>query len=176
MLAGLWLCAFSGYALAQENGDEARMLKAAFVYNFAKFTRWPANTWSDSAQPLRLCISGSDELAPELKRLEGKVVGQRRITLQTYARTQSPAGCHLLYIARSEQRHYGKLLNALRGSTVLTVSELPGFANTGGVIELYRSGGRIRFVINLAAARQSGLEFSSRLLDLAVLIGHEVTP
>ncbi len=56
------------------------------------------------------------------------------------------------------------------------VSRIPDFAQSGGTIELFRKEGRVRFIINLDAARHSRLEISSRLLNLAEIVGQKVAP
>ena len=163
------------YAQPGEGEDEERLFKAAFIYNFAKFTRWPENTWTNTDSPMLLCTTGKDELVDDLKRLGGKIVQGRPVTIQPLLNTESPENCNLLYIAQSENNRYKSLLKSLNGKPVLTISELPQFARKGGMIKLYREEGRTHFTINLDAAKKSGLEFSSRLLSLAIVEGYGET-
>jgi len=175
LLLLLWLGALP-VAHAQGGAEEEHLLKAVFVYNFAKFTRWPESSWSDERQPLGLCTVGEDKLLAELERLSGRAIQGRTVDVVPLQRTGGWENCQVLYIARSEKGRYHTFVESLRGKPVLTVSEIHGFARSGGTIELYRDGEKIRFLINLTAARDAGLEISSRLLSLAEVIEREETP
>jgi hypothetical protein len=65
-------------------------------------------------------------------------------------------------------------LDGIKTLPVLSVSDGKGFSQSGGIIELYVEGGRMRFAINVDAAERSGLHLSSRLLGLAKVMrsGH----
>lgn len=152
------------------------LLKAAFIYNFAKFTRWPTHAPVAADQPLRLCTAGADELVTALGRLADKTIHGRVVRVEQYQAGRADPQCHVLYIAGSEHPHYWRLLEQTRSAPVLTVSEIRGFADSGGMIQLYRARDRIRFKVNLAAARASGLRLSARLLDLAEVIGNGEAP
>ncbi|MCU7935570.1 MAG: YfiR family protein [Candidatus Thiodiazotropha sp. (ex Dulcina madagascariensis)] len=160
-------------AIAQDSKEEGSLLKAAFIYNFAKFTRWPDSIWRGKNAPLTFCSVGDDKLVDELERLSGKTIKGRPVTIRPHADSLIPGSCQVLYIAVSMQGHYDEIIESLRGEPVLTVSELPQFAHSGGIVELYRKDGRVRFIINLRVAREAGLELSSRLLNLARVVGHE---
>ena len=163
-------------ANAQHADDAERLLKAVFIYNFAKFTRWPEKSGEAEGNSLKMCTVGNDELVDALVQLGGKVIKGRPVTILSIDETQCPGCCHLLYIANSERERRMDLISSVRGEPVLTISETPGFVNAGGIIELYHEQGRVRFIINLAAARSAGLEFSSRLLNLAVVVNREEAP
>ncbi|MBK6744286.1 MAG: YfiR family protein [Hydrogenophilales bacterium] len=128
---------------------------------------------AEQGGPLSLCIAGEDDLADTLGRLKGKLVKGRKLHTQTFKGTQVPGNCHMLYVAASEQKRYRGLVRTVRGQAILTVSELPGFARTGGIVELTHAHGRIRFIINLGLARAAGLEISPRLLALAEVVDQE---
>ena len=169
---GLWLLASSAYAVEQDSTEEQGLFKAAFIYNFAKFTRWPEHTWNGNSS-LILCTAGKDELVGYLKRLGGKIIKGHSVSIQSLKKAQSAEHCHLLYIASSEKKHYADILKSVRDKPILSISELAGFGRSGGIIELYREAGRTRLIINLNVARKSGLEISSRLLMLAKIIDGE---
>ena len=179
MLAGacLWLLATGTHvAHAEQPISDERLFKAAFIYNFAKFTRWPEDAQDDPQNTLTLCTAGQDQLISDLRRLGGKIIGSRPVSVRAFKNLQSPGDCQLLYIADSEKKRYKRILASLRGDPVLTISELPGFARSGGIIELYRKEAQTHFIINLNNARTAGLELSSRLLNLAMVIDQEETP
>jgi len=154
-------------ALAQDRAEELRLLKAAFIYNFAKFTRWPEGTWEEKDAKVILCTTGADELAGTLQRLGGKTVRGRKVTILALQGSEAIGRCHLLYVARSKQDQYDDIVASLKREPVLTVSEIADFSRSGGIIELYLEQDRLRFSVNQNAALKAGLLLDSRLLNLA---------
>ena len=149
--------------------SEEALLKAAYIYNFAKFTRWDT---ASGGETLYLCTVGHDSLAKALQRLSGKWVGERRVTVQPFSPASSGT-CHILYFGASQAASYRTQLRGITQQPILTVSELPGFASNGGMIELFEEQERVRFRINLKAVESAGLNISSRLLNLAEIVGVE---
>ena len=169
----LWLSAIAvwpctSFALSED--EEAKLFKAAFIYNFAKFTTWPAETWSNNDTPLTLCTIGSDPLINELSMLGGKQVLSRTLSIVKLSKSAESEQCHLLYIGQSELTRYKTHLQRLNNQPILTIAELPDFAESGGMIELYRDHGKTRLSINLKKARESGIDISSRLLMISNVI------
>lgn len=162
-------------AMARPHAVEESMLKAAFVYNFAKFTRWPADRRAGSST-LRLCFAGKDVLVDSLGQLAGETIKGRPVEIRAFDAAEGRDACHVLYVAGSEHGGYAGLLELVGDVPVLTVSAIRGFADAGGMIQLYRSDNRIRFKINHGVAQEHGLEFSARLLDLAELVDERATP
>jgi hypothetical protein len=170
--AAFWLFASAmPIALAGDSVEDVNLLKAAFIYKFTLFTNWPENTLNEKGAPLSLCIAGEDELADALSQLRGKIIKGHPLGIQAIKDVQVPRTCHILFIAASEKKNLLNLIKAVSGLPVLTISELPRFASTGGIFELYRENGRIRFVINLGASRKAGLEISPNLLNLGTVVG-----
>ena len=158
-------------AAAAETSREY-LIKAAFLYNFAKFTEWPAGSFPDSAAPLDVCVFGEDPFGGALESIAGKTIRGRRVAVHRVASIEAGAACHLLFISASEATRLAGILDSLRGRPVLTIAEMPGFARSGGIINLKTNADdRIRFEINNGIARRVGLRLSSKLLNLA-----EITP
>ncbi|TCJ12953.1 YfiR family protein [Parasulfuritortus cantonensis] len=175
LLLATLLAGGMGGAGAQERAEseDAVLVKVAFVYNFAKFSRWPDSALGQPGAPLTLCVAGDDETAAALGQLQGKPVKGRPLAVEKLRPGRPARACQLLYVATSEQGRQAELLRAAGGQPVLTVSELPRFASQGGMIELAHPGGHPRFVINLAAVRGAGLEISPNLLALAQVLGQD---
>lgn len=167
-----WLFSSSiSIANTQTHAQDEPLIKAAFIYNFAKFTSWPENIWQNSHAPLNLCTAGNDALVAELGQLEGKTIKQHPVSIRSLGKTMAVENCQLLYIATSEKKRYTTILKTIQKKPVLTVSELPDFENSGGIIRLYRDK-KLHFIINLGAARKAGLEISSRLLEVAKVVNY----
>ena len=141
-------------------------LKAAFLLNFAKFADW------SSVQPaamLVLCVANDDQLGEALTAsVRGQAIDGHGIEVRRIKGDSPIAACHLLFVPASDAR---QVLTKLGGSEArLTVSDAPGFAQSGGLIELFQENGRMRFAVNVDTARRSGVRLSSRLLDLAKIV------
>jgi hypothetical protein len=138
-------------------------LKAAFLYNFAVFTEWPAQIGGT----LNLCIYGSDPFGTEIEPLNGKKVADRSLAVQRKTQLQALKSCQIVFLAAAESAQLQRVLESVRGLAVLTVTEAPGAVRQGAALNMSVSQGRVSFEANPAAARASQLELSSRLLRLA---------
>jgi hypothetical protein len=146
------------------------LVKAAFLYNFAKFTVWPAKTFADPSTPLRLCLLGKDPFQGALDSLAGKTVRKRKLEIHRLAKTSGLGKCHLLFVSASENKRLATILKVLRGMPVLAVGDMPNFAHSGGIINLKTVRNKVRFEINITAAKRAHLKFSSKLLRLAEIV------
>lgn len=144
--------------------EEAYQVKAAFLYNFTKFVTWP-EAMEQRGGELRLCIFGVNPFGDYVYQLAGRKVRNFQLQVQEPRNLQELADCNILYLAGKHPQ--ARALGVVANLPVLTVSDQAGFAERGGNIELLSEENRIRFDINLQAVKDSGLEFSSKLLQLA---------
>ena len=147
-------------------------LRASFLYNFTLFVEWPAGAFVSATDALVIAIVGRDPFEGNLERLlDGKKVAGHSIKVVSISLTDQKdlarVRAHLLFVARSEGRSAGSLVEQIRTSPILTVSDIPEFAHLGGMIEFFEEEGTLRFEINQRSAEQAGLKLSSRLLSLA---------
>lgn len=159
------------YAAPEQQSEDERLLKTAYIYNFAKFTRWPDGSFKQAETPLRLCTIGKNTLSADLKDLEGKKIQGHSVIVTAIEKPQQAKNCQALYIATRNSLNYKHILGVIKNWPVLSISEASYFARNGGIIQFYRKKGKTRLVINLNAAHKAGLEISSRLLILAEIIG-----
>ena len=138
-------------------------LKAAFLYNFAVFTEWPA----DVGGTLNLCVYGGDPFGAEVDPLNGKKVGERSLAVQRKSTLESLKGCQIVFVAAPAIGQLPRVLELLRGQSVLTVADSSGALQQGVALNMGVAQGRVTFEANLAAARAMRLNLSSKLLRLA---------
>jgi hypothetical protein len=170
-LPGLWP------ARAQENRPPDYRVKAAFVYNFGKFVDWPATAFASTNAPLVIGVLGGDPFHGDCERIvanksiNGHPVIVRQISHPVSA-GQAPGysdlkGCHILFINASESGNLPGILDALKDTSVLTVTDdLDHFAASGVIVNFVMENGSVHFEINDDAARRAGLKISSKLLML----------
>ncbi len=156
---------------ANASASREYRIKAAFLYNFAKFTVWPAEAFADAKAPLRLCVLGEDPFHGALAALEGRTVKNRPMVAGRLSSGDPLGQCHLLFVSASEHGRLGTILESLRGMPVLVVGDTPHFARSGGTIRLKIVGNKVRFEINVGAAQHAKLKIDSRLLRLGRIVG-----
>jgi hypothetical protein len=162
----LWLAAV---VRAQESPPSEYRLKAAFLWNFAKFVDWPTNAFASATAPFIIGVLDSNPFGADLEQtVNGKLINDHPITVRTYKNVTDARASHVLFIGSSEKNRWAEIFKTLRDSPVLTVGEYDQFTQSGGMINFVREGNRIRFQINDATAKAAGLKINSKLLSLAV--------
>jgi YfiR/HmsC-like len=145
-------------------------VKAAFIYNFAKFVEWPMES-SAKDSPFVIGILGQDPFGGALDEIvSGKTVRDKKITVKRFSSIDDAMNSRILFISKSEKESMGQIIKRLDGASVLTISDIGQFAEQGGMIELVIDHNRVRFAINVAATEQAGLKPSSQLLKLARIV------
>jgi YfiR/HmsC-like len=158
-------------AVAQSEPLSEYQVKAAFLFNFAKFIEWPADLAESSS--LILCVVGEDPFGGDLSRVvEGQSVRGRTIAIRRDRFGDDLRSCHVLFVSESETKHVPQILAGLQGHAVLTVSDIDGFAQSGGVLQFFMEQSHVRFIVNLEAASQAKLKINSKLLALARVLNH----
>jgi hypothetical protein len=146
-------------------------IKAAFLFNFAQFVDWPAGAFAGSQAPLVIGVLGEDPFGSYLDDLvRGEKIGAHSLEVQRFRRVEDIRTCHILFISRSEEHQVDHILGSLKNRHVLTVSDIDNFAHRGGVIGFFTANNKIRFKINVAAARTANITVSSKLLRVAEIV------
>ena len=143
------------------------LLKAAFLYNFAKLTRWPKSSFEGPESPLQLCVLGDNPFGTALGALAGRKVAGRPIEPRKITFTEEAAGCHIVFVTGPWLPELATALESSADGPVLTVGDAQDFAKLGGTISMKTVNYKIRFEVNLEVARRSGLRLDVRLLQLA---------
>jgi len=148
-------------------------VRAAFLYNFAKFAEWPTDALAPG-QKLSLCVLGDNGVADALERtIKGHTIENHELTVQVVSAGWPIRSCHLLYVGGLDAKGAIQLIEALNGTSVFTVSDCDRFAELGGVAQLILENDKMRFAINVASAERARLQLSSKLLSLAKIVKDE---
>jgi hypothetical protein len=157
--------------VAQAQSATEYQVKAAFLFNFARFVEWPADAFPNADSALQICVLGHDPFARDFEQvIVDKTVNGHRIEIAHPDGVPQARACQILFVAGSEMAHTRTILMGLKGASVLTVGDTPGFATLGGVINFVLDEGRVRFEINLKAAELARVTISSRLLTVAKVV------
>jgi hypothetical protein len=158
---------------AQSAYTNEQSMKAGFVYNFALFAEWPANVFKDSRSPLTICIAADKATVQAFEPLTIKKVLGRSVTVQAFDDNATGSSCHIIYIDSKNKTDAAALLRSVSGPGVLTVGDLEGFCQLGGIINFFHENNKLRFEINTDAARRADCKLSSQLLKLAKIVKEE---
>jgi hypothetical protein len=182
-------------AYAETDADREYKVKAAFILNFIKFVDGGrfgpvdiAGAKPSAAEPngpITVGVLGKSPSPSAFAELAGKQVRDRSVVVQSFKGfeelkdkdgripEQHPdikaiRKCHVLFICPSEKPHLAKILQDLRKDNILMVADVPGFLETGGIVNFVIVENKVRFEINLAAAARAKLQIRSSLLRLAI--------
>lgn len=146
-------------------------VKAAFLYNFAKFAEWPPQTFKDSTEPIGVCVLGQDPFGGMLEEaVQGKQIGGRALVVHNISDARQAYSCHILFVSFSERKRLPSIFIGIKAASILTVGEMEGFTAEGGIVNFRLENGRVRIEINVQAAEHGRLRISSKLLSLAQIV------
>ncbi|HEY1790805.1 MAG TPA: YfiR family protein [Verrucomicrobiae bacterium] len=168
-----WLCAaiLAGMPATASAQSKEYEIKAAFLFNFAQFVNWPSAAFAETNAPFCIGILGDDPFGAALDQtVQGENVDNRKILIERSQNIGDLKNCQMIFVSRSEKRHIGEILTGLDTRPVLTVSEVEGFAQSGGDINFFLAGTKVRFEINAGATQSDGLKVSSQLLSLGKIV------
>lgn len=144
---------------------EMQTLVVAYLYNFMKLSEWPTEVPGNA---LTLCITQEGDLAKELDALAENEAQNYTLKIRRVIQGDNVRECQLLYLPANEKPvRIQEWLNTLKDIPVLTVSDLKGFLDQGGMIALIDEGGRLQFEVNLARVTQVKIKLSSKMLQIA---------
>ncbi|MBI2948594.1 MAG: YfiR family protein [Verrucomicrobia bacterium] len=145
-------------------------VKAAFLYNFAKFVEWPKDAFRDTNSPIVIGVFGKDPFGLDLEKVVGqRKVNGRNVVIKRFNNVMDARSTQIVFVPASEQEHWIAMSKAIQGQSVLTVGETTQFVEAGGVAALVLEG-KIRITLNMEAARRARLAISSHLQNYARII------
>jgi hypothetical protein len=155
---------------AEQRSPGEYQVKALFLYNFINFVDWPADSSFSSSPTVNVCIVGDDPFDDALNDIRDERVKGKKVTIRHYRPYDELKGCHLLFIPASEGKQTESFIRSVRDSGVLTVGDTEESARQGTVIGFFIEQKKVRFAVNLEAARRSGLKISAKLLKLSKIV------
>lgn len=154
-----------------ENSSLQDELEAAFIYKFIKFIEW--DDFSNINLEYNICVGilGNGSMKKALYRIEGKEARGRKIKISHFDNISEIGGCKVIYISPDHSFDIGQHLEKLQNKNILTISHKKDFALQGGIINFITVNNKINFEINLEQSRKSNIRISSKLLQLARIVG-----
>lgn len=150
------------------------VIKAGFLFNFAKYVEWPADAFDDGTSPIRIGVAGEDPFGDTLeKTFKGKTVNRHPFVIERFKEPGEIKRCHILFVARSEHVRVATILDQARKWSVLTVGEDKDFSRSGGVVNILIENGKPRLEVNPDAALAQKVTINAKLLKVATLVRTE---
>lgn len=167
--------AMGSHAAGADSPDSSEyLIKAGFIYNFAKLVEWPTTAFPQPDSPIVIGILGNDPFGATLdnivadKKIDGRGISVKRMKWSKDYKDLKD--CNILFVSLSENQHIDSLVEAMKGLPILTIGDTPGFAKRGGIINFTLEDNKVRFEVNVEAAKHADLTISSRLLTLAKIV------
>jgi YfiR/HmsC-like len=165
VMGGLLLSGCAGFHVRPST--ECRE-QAMLLFRFGQFVEWPASVLPASKTPIVIGVLGGDPFGNELETIsKDRTINGHPLVVQSVTPSSDLQSCQILFINRSAKFSLPIIFNALKNSHTLTVSDMDGFFDAGGMIQFVREGGEVRFEINQTAAKKAGLKISSQMLEMA---------
>ena len=153
---------------AAEGMADVYQVKAAFLYNFAKFVEWPPEAFKDSTDRISICVLGKNPFGSLLiEAVAGKMIGARKFAVSNVPNAGEAKACHILFVSAPQPKLAKVLLEEAKNPYLLTVGESGDFLAGGGAINLKVQDSRVRIEINRDAVTGGKFRISSKLLSLA---------
>ncbi|MFO7448079.1 MAG: YfiR family protein [Ignavibacteriaceae bacterium] len=149
----------------------AYKLKAVFILNFLRFIEWPQSSFQNEHSPITLAIIGKDPFGKILdETIQNEKVNNHPVIIRRNVSVSDAGKFHVLYISESEKRNVNEIIKKVENTPALTISDIDGFGENGGIITFFIEDNKIRFMINIQSLKQAELKASSKLLRLAKII------
>jgi hypothetical protein len=156
---------------AQEKTAVEYQVKAALLFNVAKFIEWPPEAFANEEAPILVCVFRYDPFGASLDDIvKGNTINQRKLAVRRVNVAGELSGCQLAFIGEKEEKRLGEVLSSVKGNSVLVVGETEGFAERGGGIQFFLEDQRVRFAVNVDVLQRARLSVSSKLLMLARIV------
>lgn len=153
-------------------GPSEYQVKAVFLFNFAQFVDWPAEAFPSPDAPFVIGVLGQDPFGSQLDEVvRGERVNGRALVIERYQSVAQIHNCNILFIGGAAAAHLSEILAALKGRSILTVSDADPAGPRGVMIRLVNENSHIRLRIDVATAKADSLTISSKLLRPAQIVG-----
>lgn len=163
--------------LADTSDPKVGRIKAAFVYNIAKFVYWPAS--HSRYDDLNVCFYRSDFMGQGFDAIVGREVHGKSVSKSVISDLAQSKACHILLLGAENMGQYRQeYANVSPRIGLLTVADLTasrehGRELPGVLLSLVRRGSSIGFEVSLKQVRERQLRMSSQLLKLAKVLDQE---
>lgn len=142
-------------------------LKAEYILNLARFTRWPESAFRLKPETIDICVYRSHDFAGQLMKLSGRSVKRRKLDVLVVEEVKDLENCHIVYITKYDKSSYTELMGEMEKRGILSVGDVRGFVEEGGLVEFVEVNGKTKFILNVKKAQEIGIGFKTELIEIA---------
>ncbi|MGC8926294.1 MAG: YfiR family protein [Myxococcota bacterium] len=143
-------------------------VKAALIYNFLRFVDLKEDRVVNNE--IHLCSFEKNPLNNEVKKLDEKSIGDRKILFSEVHSDSEIHSCSVLLVDKRDTESLKRIIEVAYREGILLIGDTDGYGELGVVINMFIKDEKVRFEINLEAANKSDVKVSSRLLSVAKII------
>lgn len=173
-LMGLLLAGAMGRSLPAQEPlvDREAKIKAAYLYQFIRYVRWPRNAFANADSPILVGSIGGDPVNPYLSAIaNSRSAGKRGLAYRPISNIAEAKACHILFVSdRADRKTVESIIRNLGNEPVLLVGETPSFLNSGGIISFTVVNNNVRLQLSMKSAANHQLKISSQLAKLAQIV------
>ena len=173
MTALCWFMMTAHCAWSQTLKPTEYQVKAAFLFNIAKFVEWPERSFTGPEAPFIFGILGDDPFGNDIDAVKKRSINGRNVQVRRFKELQEVTNCNVLFISSSETVRIETILQRLGKTGMLLVSDINRFADRGGMINFVVQDNRVGFKINIDAVSRAGITIHSRVLNMAIIVHDE---
>lgn len=145
-------------------------IKAAFLEKFAKYVYWPKESkFYETKHPFTILVYGDSPIIEVLREMysQRKII-DKDVVIRHTDNLEAKFNCDILFLADSRKQYIGNVVEALKNEPTLIVSESPGLASKGAMINFYiTKSNTVHFEINLRTVNESKLKINLLLIEIA---------
>ena len=145
-------------------------LKAAYLYHIINFVAWPDDNFPKENGNIEVCLIADDDFDQILKTIEKKPIRNRHIRVRQLSSKLLPSSCNMLFIHNIQGIDLQGIFGTANKHNILTIGDLPRFAEMGGSYVLARLAKAHGLEVNLVTIQNTELKVSAKLLEIALQV------
>jgi hypothetical protein len=157
-------------SFGEPKGYSEYKIKAGYIYNFARFIKWPEQSFENHPNSFLLCLIEGDPFASQFDKVKGKSITGKKLTIKRLSSQGNLKQCQILFIPTTKRKNMRAIIKSLKNSHVLTVGEVQGFHKLGGMVGLIKKDNQVKLEINLQATKKKELRINAKLLEIATIV------
>ncbi len=159
----LFLSIFSSSLFAYESEEK---LQAMIIGKIVKFITWE----DEKSKTFTITILNNPFGTTFDELYQGKQIKDKDVVIKYITKIEQIGKTDILYIANVTSQELETILQKVKNSNILTISDLRGFAEKKGIVQVYFASQKPKLKINLESAKEENMQIKSSLLQIADVV------
>jgi len=149
--------------------ESENKLKTVIVGKIAKYISW--NEYSSGNFVITVLNNEFGSMFDEV--YKNRTIKDRPVKIQYITNIEDLNSSDILFISQKNLHDIDKILLKTKGLNILTVSDLRGFAQKGGSVQLYFLDRQLKIIINIDAMKVKHFRVNNRLIRVSEIVKGE---